>query len=314
MIFQSQLSNGITVIGERMDNTRAAALGVWIGSGSGAEREDQAGLAHLIEHMIFKGTKTRSAVQISEEVDFYGGQMNAFTSKECTCYTIKSTDDKLEKSMEILGDLLTEPLFAADELEKEKGVVIEEINMVEDTPDDLVIDELSGVYFADSPLGKPILGTAQSVKSYSREALFAFLDEHYVAGNTVIACAGSFDEDALYGLIEDKFRPPESPVAAAPLTQSYPGGRRVRFVQKDVEQVHISFMTPGFSRDEQYALAVLSNIIGGGTSSRLFQSIREKRGLAYSIYSYPVSYTSTGSFSLYACISAAIAYAPPSAR
>ena len=300
MIKQKTMDNGVRVVTERMENVRSAAVGVWVDTGSVRERGMEQGASHFIEHMVFKGTERRTAEQIAIEMDAVGGNLNAFTAKECTCFYAKVLDEHLPMAVDLLSDITLHSVFDPAELNKERGVIMEEILMMEDSPEDLVAEEVNGAFFGDDPLASPILGTKETVSAFTRESLLAYKDKHYLPKNLVVACAGSFDEDALYGLIGDKFRMEASPEAARPMTQAYPGGRRVRFVQKDVEQVHISFMTPGYPRDDQYALAVLSNIIGGGTSSRLFQNIREKRGLAYSLYSYPISYTSTGSFSLYA--------------
>ena len=291
MIKQKTMDTGVRVVTERMENVRSAAVGVWVDTGSVRERGMEQGASHFIEHMVFKGTERRTAEQIAIEMDAVGGNLNAFTAKECTCFYAKVLDEHLPMAVDLLSDITLHSVFDPAELNKERGVIMEEILMMEDSPEDLVAEEVNGAFFGDDPLASPILGTKETVSAFTRESLLAYKDKHYLPKNLVVACAGSFDEDALYGLIGDKFRMEASPEAARPMTQAYPGGRRVRFVQKDVEQVHISFMTPGYPRDDQYALAVLSNIIGGGTSSRLFQNIREKRGLAYSLYSYPISYT-----------------------
>lgn len=304
MVQVKTLDNGIRMVTEHMPGLHSAALGVWIDTGSVREQANESGASHMIEHMVFKGTKKRTAQQIAVEMDAVGGNLNAFTSKECTCYYAKVLDEHLPIACDVLSDLVLNATFDPKELKKEKGVVLEEILMTEDSPEDLVAESCNMLFFEGDTLAPPILGTAKSVSAFNQKKLMAYRDKHYVPKNMVIACAGGFDEVALYGLLQEKFaaEQEQSQVAAAPLQEAYKGGRRFKMIEKDIEQVHISMMMPGFARDSagQYPLAVLSNIIGGSMSSRLFQSIREKRGLAYSVYSYPMSYTATGSFSFYA--------------
>ncbi len=302
MIAIKQMQNGIRVITERMPHVHSVAIGVWVDNGSVRERDSEAGASHFIEHMVFKGTDKRSAEQIAIDMDAVGGNLNAFTSKECTCYYAKVLDEHLNVACDILSDIVLHAGFDAEEVKKEQGVIVEEILMTEDSPEDLVAETSAELFFEGDPLASPILGTRETVTSFTRESLLAYKARHYLPGNIVIACAGNLDEETLYALIEEKFDMPENDRSAPPLEEAYAGGKRVRLVRKDIEQVHISMTLPGFARDTegQYPLAVLSNIIGGSMSSRLFQSVREQRGLAYSIYSYPSSYTATGAFSLYA--------------
>ena len=297
-----ELKNGVRVAMERMDHVRSVSIGIWVNTGSVREGDDEGGASHFIEHMAFKGTPTRTAEQIAAEMDAIGGSLNAFTSKECTCFYAKVLDEHLPIAVDLLSDITFHSTFEAEELEREKRVIVEEILMTEDTPEDLTAERANALFFQQDPLARPIQGTRESVTAFDRERLLSYRAAHYTPRNTVVACAGHFEEETLLKLLEDKLDLAASDLAAAPLRQAYPGGARAECVQKDIEQVHLTLMFPGFARDAagQYPLAILSNIIGGSMSSRLFQSIREQRGLAYSVYSYPVFYASTGTFALYA--------------
>ena len=300
MITLHTLKNGIRVIMEPMEQFRSVAIGVWVNTGSVREGTDEAGASHFIEHMVFKGTERRSTEQIAIEMDAIGGNLNAFTSKECTCFYAKVLDEQLPQTVDLLSDIVLHSTFDETELKKESGVIIEEILMTEDTPEDLAAEENTALFYGGDPLGRPILGTKASVSSFTREKLLNYRSKHYIPKNIVISCAGSFAREKLIEMLEAAFDLADDPREAEPLENAFPGGKRVRFIEKDIEQMNISMTLPGFARRDQYPLAVLSNIIGGGTSSRLFQKIREQRGLAYSIYSYPISYTSSGTFSIYA--------------
>ena len=302
MITETKLKNGVVLIGERVPHARSISIGVWTGAGSVNESGSQSGIAHFIEHMMFKGTGTRTALDIASEVDFYGGQLNAFTAKECTQYSIKCTDDKLEKSMEILGDIVNNPALPADELEREKGVVLEEIAMVEDTPDDIVIDELVAAFFDGSPLGKPILGNADAIKGYVRDDLYAFINRYYVDKNIVIAIAGNYDEQQFVDCAGRYFGSLRSGEAALRVPAPAPSKKRVVTREKSIEQMNIALALPGYDNDSDRYVprAILNNALGGSMSSRMFQSIREQRGLAYAVYSFSSSYVNTGFMAFYA--------------
>jgi len=302
MIRQTVLKNGIRLIYEKVEHVRSVAMGVWVDTGSVRETDETAGASHLIEHMVFKGTERRSAEQIAIEMDAVGGNMNAFTGKECTCFYTKVLDEHLELAADMLSDIVFHSTFDAGELKKEQGVVVEEILMNEDTPEDLASEESNMLFFGDEALASPILGSRQSVRAFTRESLLQYKNKFYLPKNIVISVAGHFDEARLIDAVNRYFDVPYTEDATQSVGQRYPGGKRVKYVEKDVEQVHICVTLPGFARDSegQYPLAVLSNIIGGSMSSRLFQTIREKLGLAYSVYSYPTSYTQTGTFTLYA--------------
>ncbi len=302
MIKQHLLPNGIRLIYEKMEHVRSVSMGVWVDTGSVRETLETAGASHLIEHMVFKGTERRDAEQIAIEMDAVGGNINAFTSKENTCFYAKVLDEHLDLVSDVLSDITFHSVFDPEELKKEQGVVLEEILMNEDSPEDLSGEESNMLFFGEEALASPILGTKESVRAFTRESLLAYKNEFYVPNNIVVACAGNFEEQALIDSVTKWFDLAASSRATTPVLQRFPGGKREKFVEKDVEQVHICLTLPGFARDSegQYPLAVLSNIIGGSMSSRLFQSIREKLGLAYSVYSYPTSYTGTGTLTLYA--------------
>ena len=295
------LPNGLRVVGEKLTHVRSCTVGIWVKVGSMNEAPDENGLSHFIEHMVFKGTANRSARDIAEEMDMAGGQLNAFTSKECTCYYAKVTDDELELAVDILADLALRPTFDDKELQKERGVVLEEIAMVEDTPEDLVHELLSDAQFSGS-LRCPILGTNDLIRRYTRDDLLRYWSRHYVPQNMVLAIAGNYDWDALLRLVDRYFDVfPNQHGEEAPFQpQTFVSGRKAR--SKDTEQLHICMGFPGVESDcdDIYPLSVFNNALGGGMSSRLFQRIREELGMAYSVYTYPSTYRGVGSFNLYA--------------
>ena len=301
MFDQITLSNGLRIVGEKLTHVRSCTVGVWMKVGSMNERPEENGLSHFIEHMVFKGTATRSARDIAEEMDDVGGQLNAFTSKDCTCFYAKVIDEDLKLAVDILSDLALRPRFDDAELQKERGVVLEEIAMVEDTPDDLVHEILSEVQFEGS-LQRPILGSAELIRRYTRDDLLHYWRRHYHAKNTVVAIAGNYDWDAFLELVNEYFKnfPNEEPPIAIAETQLMLSGRKAR--EKDTEQLQISLGYPGvgLGADEIYALSVFNNAIGGGMSSRLVQRIREELGMAYSVYTFPTSYPGCGTFTIYA--------------
>ena len=295
------LPGGLRVAGEYLPHVRSCTVGVWVRVGSMNERPQENGLSHFIEHMVFKGTQNRSARDIAEEMDLAGGQLNAFTSKECTCYYAKVTDDELPLAVDILSDLALRPVFDARELDKERGVVLEEIAMVEDTPEDLVHELLSDAQYTGS-LRRPILGTADLIRGYGREALEGYWARHYTPENMVLAISGNYDWNAFLELVHRYFSPFANLSGDTQTleAQTFVPGRLAR--EKDTEQTHICLGFPGVpsDSDELYALSVLSNALGGGMSSRLFQRIREELGMAYSVYTYASSYRGLGSFNVYA--------------
>lgn len=296
------LSNGLRVIAEKIPHFRSVSVGLWIGTGSMLETRGENGLSHFIEHMLFKGTQQRSAMQIAEEMDAIGGQVNAFTSKECTCYYAKVIDEHFEKALDLLSDMLLHASFNPQDLEKERSVILEEIAMTEDTPEDLVYELLSEAYFGDHALARPILGPAEVIRSVTREQILAFHRRHYRPDNTVLAVAGGYELDQLRELAGRYLGAWAAP-AQAQKAEPFAGcAQQVRIKRKDIEQVHVCLGYEGIATgaDEAYPMAVFNNIFGGGMSSRLFQKIREEMGAAYSVYSYPTSYPDCGVYAIYA--------------
>ena len=301
MFDQITLPSGLRVVGEKLSHVRSCTVGVWVKVGSMNETPDENGMSHFIEHMVFKGTKTRSARDIAEEMDMVGGQLNAFTSKECTCYYAKVTDDELKTAVDILADMTLRPVFDEGELNKERGVVLEEIAMVEDTPDDLVHELLAEAQY-DGSLSRPILGPGKLIRRYTRDDMVRYWERHYVPQNMVLAIAGNYDWDAFLKLAEEYFDvfPNQNADEAPFVQQHFVSGQKAK--SKDTEQLHICIGFPGIesNSDDIYPLSILNNALGGGMSSRLFQRIREELGMAYSVYTYASSYRGVGSFNIYA--------------
>ena len=305
MIITDRLSNGMQVVAEPMEGVRSVAIGIWIPAGPVYEGPNEGGISHMIEHMLFKGTDNRTAKEIAGEMDGLGGNLNAFTAKECTCYYAKVLDEHLGQAVDILQDLVQHPRLDPDDLAREQGVVCEEILMVEDSPEELVHELLGGAMYGESPLARPILGSQESVRAFTPESLQAYMARRYQLGDMGVACAGRVQMQALMPLLEAAFcgegQPSEKGQVDMPASELV-AARRFVAAQKDVEQAHICLGFPGFPTDtkEQFALYVLNNALGGSMSSRLFQHIREERGMAYSVYSYPSGYSGTGYFALYA--------------
>lgn len=299
---QITLKNGLRIIGERIPHFRSVSVGFWVGSGSQYETPDEAGLSHFLEHMVFKGTEKRTTRQIAEEMDKVGGQLNAFTSKECTCFYAKVVDEHLPLAMDVLSDLVTAPIFDPAELEKEKGVVIEEINMSADDPEDSVHELLMLANYGDQPVARPILGTEEKIAAYSSEDLHAYWKKMYRPQNTVLALAGNYDWNAVVALAEkllDKWSP-DAFESRACTTNPVPVTLLTK--EKDIEQIHICLGFPALpiGDERSYELSLFNSVFGGAMSSRLFQKIREERGAAYTVYSYPNAYTDSGMLSVYA--------------
>ena len=299
------LPNGLRIVGERLPYLRSASVGAWMHVGSMFETPEESGLSHFLEHMVFKGTEKRTARQIAEEMDAVGGQLNAFTGRDCTCFYAKVIDENLELAVDILADLVINATMDEAELEKERGVILEEIAMDEDSPEDLVHDLLQSAQFGAQSPGQPILGPAEQIAAYTRDDLLAFRKKHYAPRETVIALAGSYDPDKVLRWVTKYFGGWENdiPPVETPDWQVLAGVTALR--EKDSEQMHICLGFPGaaYATDRVYPLAVANNILGGAMSSRLFQRIREELGLAYSVYSYPNTYKGVGTFGLYAGVS-----------
>ena len=302
---RSVLPNGIRVITERMPHVRSVAVGVWLETGSRHESESHGGMSHLIEHLVFKGTATRSAEDIARTMDSVGGQMDAFTTKEHTCFYVQVLDEHLPLAVDLLTDILLHPLFNPEELEREKSVVLQEIKMVEDTPDDVIYDLFAAQVWADHPLGRPILGTRELVSGFNRETILGHFTEEYVPPRIIIAAAGNVTHDQvldLFGKGFNGFKRDAVPHqdTRARLTPS------VNIVHKTLEQVHLVMGFPGLphAAKERYALFLLNDVIGGSMSSRLFQEIRERQGLVYSIHSGTQAFSDIGVLYLYAATEA----------
>jgi len=296
------LSNGLRVVAEYIPHFPSVSVGLWIGAGSMYETKEECGLSHFVEHMLFKSTENRTTKEIAVEMDALGGQVNAFTSKECTCYYAKVIAEHLDRAMNLLSDLLLNARMDEEEFEKERGVILEEIAMCEDTPEDLVYDLLAEAYFGDHPLARPILGTHEQIASVSRKALMAFRQKHYRPDNTVLAIAGQFDLEKFKEMAESCLGSWQAEGEThEPEAVSSCDGKVMR-KKKDIEQVHVCLSYPGVGQDDDdlFPLTVMNNLFGGGMSSRLFQHIREEMGAAYSVYSYPSTYTNCGTLTIYA--------------
>ena len=305
MIEQFTLPNGLRVLCEQLPHLRSVSMGVWVKAGSILEREHENGLSHLIEHMAFKGTGQRSAKQIAQEMDAVGGYLNAATSKLCTCYYAKVIDENLPLAADILSDIVRFPAIDPKELDKERNVVLEEISMTDDSPEDVAYDLIASAMFGKQPLGQTILGPRELIASYTREDILAFRARHYSPMNTCVAIAGNFDLNQVKDLIAQRFGDwtggageifPVNAVNQRPQTLT---------ADKDTEQAHICLGYRGkpLGDADAYPMAVFNSILGGGMSSRLFQRIREESAMAYSVYSAPSAYPHCGDFTIYAAVS-----------
>jgi len=293
------LENGFRVISERLPGVRTAAVGVWVDAGTRHEPAELNGVAHLLEHMAFKGTRTRTARQIAEAIEAVGGSLNAWTSREQTAFHARVLAEDVPLAVELVADILTEPLFDEEELAKEREVVLQEIGQVEDTPDDLVFDLLQEEAFPDQPLGRSILGTEETIRAMSRPALATFMAEHYVPEAMILAAAGAVDHDRLVELARRWFGDRPARAAPPPPPARYRGG--LARDGRELEQVHLCLGVEGVPyRDPDYWPAqVLATALGGGMSSRLFQEVRENRGLCYAIEVFSSSFLDTGLFGIY---------------
>jgi predicted Zn-dependent peptidase len=291
--------NGLRIVTEKIPSVRSVALGIWVGTGSKYETKQDNGISHFLEHMFFKGTTSRSAKEIAETFDEIGGNVNAFTSKEYTCYYARVLDQHAPIALDVLADMYFHSVFDEEELEKEKNVVIEEISMYEDTPDDLVHDLIARACFADHPLGSPILGTEEVLRSLKRDDLITYIERRYLPANTVVTVAGNFDE-TLIEEIKRRFSAFQRQAPAFDVAQPVFAANAIA-QHKATEQAHLCISLPGYpvGHEEIYSLILLNNVLGGSMSSRLFQEIREERGLAYSVYSYHSSYKEAGTFTIY---------------
>lgn len=295
------LKNGIRVVMEYIPYVNSISIGAWIGSGSRYENINNNGVAHFIEHIIFKGTKNRTAKKIAEDIEELGGQINAFTGKEATCFYVKMLDEHFDVGIDVLSDMLFNSNFLEQDIEKEKSVIQEEINMYEDSPEDLVADILSVAAWKDDPISFPILGSDKNIKDMNKEKILDYFNKTYVPCNMVISIAGNYNEKDIINKLEEKFGMYESKNKfEADLTKP-PVQKNILVKNKDIEQIHIALTFNGIElgNDRLYTLLVLNNYFGGGTSSRLFQKLREEEGYVYTIYSYPSAYSKLGVFNVY---------------
>lgn len=305
-IRRTTLPNGLTILTEKMGHIRSVAMGVWIRTGSRHETPEINGISHFVEHMVFKGTKSRSAQLIAREVDAIGGNLDAFTGKETVCFNIKVLDEHVPVALDILSDLVLNPVFSSDEISRERGVILEEIKMDEDNPDYLVHEIFTQNFWKDHPLGRPILGTRETVRRFERDTLFDFYGQRFHGSNMIFSAAGNIDHDSFVEQVTRRF---ESLPAGTPVTAQAPPRTAARIIlrnKKALEQVQLCLGVPAppIADETRYATLVLNTILGGGMSSRLFQTVREERGLAYSIYSDLNPYRDTGSLCVYAGTSA----------
>lgn len=305
MFYQKEvLQNGVRILTQNVPHVRSVAMGIWVDVGSRDESDDIAGISHYIEHMLFKGTKHRTAKQIAEELDAVGGQLNAFTTKEYTCYYAKVLDEHFDLAVDILTDMLFHSKVAEEDVEREKNVILEEIKMYEDAPDELVHDMFAQTIWSGHPLGRPIIGTSETVSGLNYKSLRSYMSEYYTPNRMVISIAGNITHEQVVAKL-------------APLFSSLSGDGTKRVMEKprhatevncrgkETEQVHMVIGAPGLrlEDDDLYIAQVVNTILGGGLSSRLFQEIREQRGLVYTVYSYHSSYYDTGIFGVYAGLS-----------
>ena len=294
------LPSGLVVVTERMDRVETVSFGAYVASGTRNEEASHNGVSHFLEHMAFKGTERRTAAEIAEAVENVGGHINAYTAREQTAYYVKMLKEDLGLGADIIGDILTHSVFADDEIERERGVILQEIGQANDTPDDIIFDHFQEAAYPSQPMGRPVLGTEEIVRGMSRTDISGYMHRNYAAGNIVVAAAGALEHERVVDLVQQHFAdlPSDMPKPVAP---GLYGGGEFR-EERDLDQVHIvlGFPAVSYSDPDYYPAMLLSTLLGGGMSSRLFQEIREKRGLVYSIYSFAAPYLDGGLFGIYA--------------
>jgi predicted Zn-dependent peptidase len=299
-IRMSRLPSGLTIVTERMDRVETVSFGAYVASGTRHEEAPENGVSHFLEHMAFKGTERRTAAQIAEEIEAVGGQINAYTAREQTAFYVKVLKEDLPLGVDIIGDICTHSSFDPDELERERGVIIQEIGQANDTPDDIVFDQFQEIAYPGQPMGRPTLGTETLIREMPRTALMRFMRRHYTGPNMTIAAAGNLRHEAVVELVQEHFA--DLATAAAPQAgpADYRGGEGRD--ERDLDQVHIvlGFPSVAYADPDFYPVMMLSTLLGGGMSSRLFQEVRERRGLVYSIYSFTAPAADTGLFGIYA--------------
>jgi predicted Zn-dependent peptidase len=296
----TRLPSGLTVVSERMERVETVSFGAYVGVGTRDEAADENGVSHFLEHMAFKGTERRSAARIAEEIENVGGHINAYTAREQTAYYVKLLKDDLSLGVDIIGDILCHSTFLPEEIERERGVILQEIGQSRDTPDDIIFDHFQETAYPDQAMGRPTLGREAQISTMSRETLMGYMRRHYSTGNMTIAAAGNLDHDRLVGLVETHFADLSTHAADIRNTPTYGGGE---FRQsKELDQAHLVMGFPGiqYGHADYHASMLLSTLLGGGMSSRLFQEIRERRGLVYSIYAFSAPFVDAGLFGIYA--------------
>jgi predicted Zn-dependent peptidase len=296
----TRLPSGLTVVTERMERVETVSLGAYVGSGSRHELAAENGVSHFLEHMAFKGTERRTAAEIAEEIEAVGGHLNAYTAREQTAYYVKVLKEDTALAADIIGDILTHSTFDPEELERERGVILQEIGQANDTPDDIIFDHFQEVAFPDQPIGRPVLGSEDGIRAMPRATLTDYMRRHYPASNVVVAAAGAIDHDHILDLVNQHFA--DLPGDPSPKAEGalYGGGEFRE--PRELDQVHIvlGFPCAGYGDPDYYPTLLLSTLLGGGMSSRLFQEVREKRGLVYSIYSFSSPFMDGGLFGIYA--------------
>ncbi len=291
---------GLTILTERMDRVETVSFGAYIGAGTRHETAAENGVAHFLEHMAFKGTTSRSAIDIAEAIEDVGGHINAYTSREQTAYYVKLLKEDLGLGVDIIGDILCHSTFEPEELERERGVILQEIGQANDTPDDIVFDHFQTAAYPSQPMGRPTLGTEAIIRNMKREALPGFMNAHYTPDNMVISACGNLEHNQVVDLVAKNFADLPNAERHAPMAADYTGGEYRESRELDQAHIVLGFASPGYGEPDYYPAMLLSTLLGGGMSSRLFQEIREKRGLVYSIYSFTAPARDGGLFGIYA--------------
>ncbi|QEO18059.1 M16 family metallopeptidase [Acetobacter vaccinii] len=296
----TRLPSGLTVVTERMERMETVSFGAYVAAGTRNETAEENGVSHFLEHMAFKGTSSRSALRIAEEIENVGGHINAYTAREQTVFYVKLLKENLGLGIDIIGDILTHSAFDPAELERERGVILQEIGQANDTPDDIVFDHFQETAFPHQPMGRPTLGTEGLIRDMSRETLMRYMATHYTPDNMIVAAAGNLEHDAVVDLVNRHFADLKNAPRPTMDPARYGGGEFRQVKELDQAHVVLGFPAAGYGNSDYYATLLLSTLLGGGMSSRLFQEIREKRGLVYSVYSFNVPFMDGGVFGIYA--------------
>ncbi|AQS90177.1 M16 family metallopeptidase [Gluconobacter albidus] len=296
----TRLDNGLTIITERMDRVETVSFGAYVSIGTRDETAANNGVSHFLEHMAFKGTERRSAAQIAEDIENVGGYINAYTARETTAYYVKLLKNDLALGVDIIGDILTHSTFLDAEIERERGVILQEIGQANDTPDDIIFDQFQERAFPEQPMGRPTLGSEELVSTMTRDTLMSYMREHYTTHNITIAAAGNLHHQDVVDLVKEHFRDLPSHQTPRPRGAAYEGGELRTTRELDQAHLVMGFPSVSYMHPDHYAVMILSTLLGGGMSSRLFQEIRERRGLVYSVYSFASPFSDSGLFGLYA--------------